>query len=218
MKKCLYMIIGLLMLMVMPVDACVLTYDEYKETEIQHAYIIGDYVFNMDEGYSPSLYDIAIAARSIPETEEEYILDVYNIPAGNGKYEYEKWNIFEGGFDTNPRGFKVDVTWEYWANIVGATEDEYDMFICMVGDCDIKVNYTTLETVGEGEYKTSATRTVQVEGTNKIKEAYYCLTPGETCEPNQKATINADGTFEVDYPTSISGNKVCVKAVDEYGN
>ena len=206
------------MLMVMPVEACVLTYDEYKETEIQHAYIIGDYVFNMDEGYSPSLYDIAIAARSIPETEEEYILDVYNIPAGNGKYEYEKWNIFEGGFDTNPRGFKVDVTWEYWANIVGATEDEYDMFICMVGDCDIKVNYTTLETVGEGEYKTSATRTVQVEGTNKIKEAYYCLTPGETCEPNQKATINADGTFEVDYPTSISGNKVCVKAVDEYGN
>ena len=218
MKKCLYMIIGLLMLMVMPVEACVLTYDEYKETEIQHAYIIGDYVFNMDEGYSPSLYDIAIAARSIPKTEEEYILDVYNIPAGNGKYEYEKWNIFEGGFDTNPRGFKVDVTWEYWANIVGATEDEYDMFICMVGDCDIKVNYTTLETVGEGEYKTSATRTVQVEGTNKIKEAYYCLTPGETCEPNQKATINADGTFEVDYPTSISGNKVCVKAVDEYGN
>ena len=124
MKRYLYLLIGILMLMVMPVEACVLTYEEYKETEIQHAYIIGDYVFNMDEGYSPSLYDIAIAARSIPTTEEEYILDVYNIPTGNGKYEYEKWNIFEGGFDTNPRGFQVDVTWEYWANIAGATEEE----------------------------------------------------------------------------------------------
>ena len=70
---------------------------------------------------------------------------------------------------------KSDVTWEYWNNINGASEDDYDMFTCMVGECDINISYTTLETVGEGEYKTEATRTVQIESDNKIKEVYYCL-------------------------------------------
>ena len=219
MKKKLFSLIILIMLMLVPkVNACVLTYEEYSEYEIQQSFIVGDYVFNTDTGYSPSLEDFAIAARTIPEGEDEYIYQILNIDMGSTKY-YKKTEIFSNASTQNTKDFpKSDVTWEYWNNINGASEDDYDMFTCMVGECDINISYTTLETVGEGEYKTEATRTVQIESTNKIKEVYYCLTSAAECEPTTKAQLGSDNTFKVEYGTSISGQKVCTKAIDEYGN
>ena len=217
-KRIFSLIILMLMVLVPKVNACVLTYDEYSEYNIQQSFIVGEYVFNTDTGYSPSLEDFAIAARTIPEGEEEYIYQVLNIDMGSTKY-YKKTEIFSNSSNQNTADFpKSDVTWEYWNNINGASEDDYDMFVCMVGDCDIKISYTTLETVGEGEYKTEATRTVQIESDNKIKEVYYCLTSGEECEPTTKAQLGNDNTIKVKYETSISGQKVCTKVVDEYGN
>ena len=35
------------------VYACELSYEEFKELGIGHAYIVGDYIFDTDYGYSP---------------------------------------------------------------------------------------------------------------------------------------------------------------------
>ena len=57
--------------------------------------------------------------------------------------DIDKDNTFSGV--TDEYGIcESDVTWEYWNNINGASEDDYDMFVCMVGDCDIKISYTNI--------------------------------------------------------------------------
>lgn len=220
MKKKALVLMMIMFFVFMPrVEAiCNLKYDEYTEENIEHAYVIGEYVFNLDTGYSPSLEDIAHAARTIPEGKEEYIYDIYNISDLNGEYEYEKWEVLDSEFDGNKKNLSIDVSYEYWANIRGATEDEYDLFYCQVGSDTLDVIYTTLDTVGESEYKTEATRTAQITSTNKISKVEYCITTASECTPDTEATLESDNTIKISYDTNIAGQKVCVKAYDEIGN
>ena len=45
-------------------NAKVLTEEEFNELGISHAYVIGDYLFNLDDGFNPSLKDLLLAAKT----------------------------------------------------------------------------------------------------------------------------------------------------------
>ncbi|HOB25822.1 MAG TPA: hypothetical protein PLB45_05035 [Bacilli bacterium] len=52
------------------VQAKSLDYNTFLGYNVKHSYVIGDYVFNLDAGFSPSLQDIMIASRTINTTTE----------------------------------------------------------------------------------------------------------------------------------------------------
>ena len=53
-----------------------LTPTKFAELEISHAYVVGEYLFNSDKGFSPELRDVMIASRSIPEGEKTTYYDI----------------------------------------------------------------------------------------------------------------------------------------------
>ena len=53
-----------------------LTPTKFAELEISHAYVVGEYLFNSDKGFSPELRDVMIASRSIPEGEPTTYYDI----------------------------------------------------------------------------------------------------------------------------------------------
>lgn len=78
-------ILAILVLMVIPTiaHAKTLDYDLYKKLNVKYAFITGDYMFNMDNGYSPTLEDIMIASRSIKEGEPTTLYEIRMFPAWN---------------------------------------------------------------------------------------------------------------------------------------
>ena len=77
MKKIKFIII-ILVLVVFPsiVNAKTLDYDYYKKLNVKYAFIVGDYMFNMDNGYSPTLEDIMIASRTIAADEPTTLYEI----------------------------------------------------------------------------------------------------------------------------------------------
>ena len=65
MKKAVSIMVMIIMniLMISDVKACEMSYNEYKDRKIVQSFVVGDYIFNVDNGYSPSLEDFAEAAR-----------------------------------------------------------------------------------------------------------------------------------------------------------
>ncbi len=78
-------IIAILVLTVIPniVNAKTLDYDYYKKLNVKYAFIVGDYMFNMDNGYSPTLEDIMIASRTIADSEPTTLYEIRMFPAWN---------------------------------------------------------------------------------------------------------------------------------------
>ncbi len=78
-------ILAILVLMIIPTiaNAKTLDYDLYKKLNVKYAFITGDYMFNMDNGYSPTLEDIMIASRSIKEGEPTTLYEIRMFPAWN---------------------------------------------------------------------------------------------------------------------------------------
>ena len=216
MKKCMYtIIIMLLVFFSSTVKACEIEYDEYKTLGIKQSYIVGDYVFVADSGYSPSLEDFAIAARTIPEGEDEYIYNIFLSKIGNTEY-FRFLEIFSKEESKDSSDFPyIDVTYEYRANIRGASDKDYKIYTCQVDT--INVNYTTLETEGELEYKTRAVRTVNVTSSDGISGIKYCFTTGNECQPNKNGNVE-NGLAKIEYESKIGGQRVCVEAKDRNGN
>lgn len=84
MKKIKFIII-ILVLVVFPsiVNAKTLDYDYYKKLNVKYAFIVGDYMFNMDNGYSPTLEDIMIASRTIEADKPTTLYEIRMFPAWN---------------------------------------------------------------------------------------------------------------------------------------
>ena len=63
MKKILFSLIALTTIFsfTTKVDAKAFTYSSFNKLGITSAFIVGDYIFNLDQGYSPTLRDIMIA-------------------------------------------------------------------------------------------------------------------------------------------------------------
>ena len=80
MRKTKGIIIALVIMLIMiasKVDACVLSYQEYTEEKIRHAYVVGEYILDAYNN-TPNLEDFATAARSIKD--EDIIFFEYGVP------------------------------------------------------------------------------------------------------------------------------------------
>ena len=194
MKKFLYKFSCLLLIIfALPVSAgCKLTYDEYNAYGIKSAYIVGEYIFNKDSGFSPSIEDLATASRSIPTNQKEYIYDVLSFP---NAFRYK--SIFDGTSLSGKENFPdIYVSYIYKNHIATATDSDITYITCETSDITVKA--ISLATVGNGNYYTSATRYFEIDSTNGISKAYYCLTTNDSCTPNVEASIDTKtNTFSV---------------------
>lgn len=79
------LIIAILVLTIVPsiANARTLDYDYYKKLNVKYAFIVGDYMFDMDNGYSPTLEDIMIASRTIADGEPTTLHEIRMFPAWN---------------------------------------------------------------------------------------------------------------------------------------
>lgn len=67
MRKCIKLFILLfIMMFTISVKARTYTEDEYKNLNIGRAYVVCDYVFNMDDRFNPTLKDFLLASQSCP--------------------------------------------------------------------------------------------------------------------------------------------------------
>lgn len=209
----------LLIIFAVPVSAgCKLTYDEYNAYGIKSAYIVGEYIFNKDSGFSPSIEDLATASRSIPTNQKEYIYDVLSFP---NTFRYK--SIFDGTSISGKENFPdISVSYIYKNHIATATDSDITYITCESSDISVKA--ISLATVGNGNYYTSATRYFEIDSSNGIGKAYYCLTTGDSCTPSSEASIDTKtNTFSVDYDPKLltsqsDTEKVCVYATDSKGN
>ncbi len=208
-------IIGIInILMISDVFACEISYDEYKNRKIVQSFVVGDYIFNVDNGYSPSLEDFAEAARSIKSGEE---VKIYNIMMVGDIY-YKATEVFSNKSTTEKSEFPaIDVAYEYRASIRGAKESDYDLITCK--NKDIKIRYTGLYTEGTNEYKRKAIRYASIQSGNAIEEAKYCTTITESCTPNKDLTVKGtENLVEIEYETNASAQRVCIQAKDKNGS
>ena len=125
MKKIKFIII-ILVLVVFPsiVNAKKLDYDYYKKLNVTYAFIVGDYMFNMDNGYSPSLEDIMIASRTIKDGNPTTLYEIRMFPA---------WNYFSvseiyKNTSSNDKNIleNMNVRYIYRNNIKKANSKEFD--------------------------------------------------------------------------------------------
>lgn len=106
------------------VKAKTLDYDYYKKLNVKYAFIVGDYMFNMDNGYSPTLEDIMIASRTIDESKPTTLYEIRMFPA---------WNFFSvnevyKNESTNDKTIleNMNVKYVYRSNIKTASSSDFD--------------------------------------------------------------------------------------------
>ena len=216
MKKAVSILVMIIMniLMISDAKACEISYDEYKDRKIVQSFVVGDYIFNVDNGYSPSLEDFAEAARSIEDGKDVKIYNIMMI----GDIYYKTTEVFSNKSTTERNEFpEIDVAYEYRASIRGAKKSDYDLITCK--NKDIKIRYTGLYTEGSNEYKRKAIRYASVQSENAIEEAKYCTTIQESCTPNKELTVKGtENIVEIEYETNASAQKICIEASDKNGS
>ena len=208
-------IIGIIIsiLVISDVKACEISYDEYKSKGIVQSFVVGDYIFNVDNGYSPSLEDFAEAARSIKDGEEVKIYNIMMI----GDIYYKATEVFTNKSTTEVSEFpKIDVGYVYRKSIRGASEKDYDIITCK--NKGIKINYTGLYTEGQNEYKRKAIRYASIQSSEKVKSAQYCTTIKGFCEPDKDLAVGSnENLVEIEYDTDESAQRICIKAENIQG-
>ena len=106
------------------VEAKGFTLSSYYKLGLNHTYVIGKYVFDLDSGYSPTLRDIMIASRSIPEGEPTTLYDIYTFPEDD---YFEMTEVYSKKFTMEQNDFKpFDLKYLYRGTITGATSDKYE--------------------------------------------------------------------------------------------
>lgn len=103
-------------------EAKTYTYDTYQDLGVYTAMIVGDYVFSLDEGYSPTLEDIMVATRTIPKEKPVYLYYVMNY--GSIFYHLD---MYSNEYSTNKEDFKVFTAKYlfYKNNVKTAEEGDY---------------------------------------------------------------------------------------------
>ena len=215
MKKILGVLILLIVTYVVPVNACSFTFEDYKKTGEIHSLVVGEYVFDLSNGHSPSLEDFSIAARTIPESQDEYVYEIMYTPSLN---IFRQIEVFSNKTSKDPADWPdfFDTTYNYRSNI-NIENPDYDMFTCKTDN--IKISYSLLNTKGEYEYKTEANRLVDIQSTVNLDEAYYCITSDNECKPNQELSVEGKSSSNiVNYQTNELPQHICTEAFDQYGN
>ena len=136
--------------------SCELTYEEYAKLGIRSSYVVGDYVFNRDEGFSPSIEDISIASRSIKTGKSEYVDDLF--VGSTTRFRYSE--LLSNTSTTDVSGFpNIDVLHVYLNHIKTASEAEHYDLTC---PANMELTFKGLTSVGDGTFVTSANRLVSV--------------------------------------------------------
>lgn len=213
MKKLVFLTILFLSILIPNVtQACELSYQEYKDKGIVQSFVVGEYVFNVDNGYSPSLEDFATAARSIKKGEDVKVYNIFSI----GNIYYKVTEIFSNKSTNNVNEFpNIDVTYEYRNHIRNAKESDYTIYTCKKKN--IKINFNGLYTEGNFEYKTKAIRYAAIDSSSDIKEIKYCTTIKEECNPDIIVENSNLKEIKVEYDTNVSAQRVCIEAKNTQG-
>ena len=116
--KRLFLLIFALFIGSSSVEAKVLTIEDYKELDLVNAFVVGNYIFDSSKGFAPSLEDFAIAARTIPTQEQEYIYQLmYDEKALEDK-QFQISSVFTNQTLFGWENFPVlDVKYIFWNNI-----------------------------------------------------------------------------------------------------
>lgn len=116
------MIIATLLLPTSIVEAKTYTYESYKELNVRTAMIVGDYVFSLDKGYSPTLQDIMVATRTITMDKPVHLYYVMDMA---GMFYF--LDMYSGESSTNTADFKVFTAkyLYYKNNVKTATIEDY---------------------------------------------------------------------------------------------
>lgn len=126
MKKMLLMIL-LLVSFCPVVKAKNLGYQEYRNLNIEHSFVVGDYIFDVSYGYSPSLKDFMHASRTIPQNEDVYVEEIIlmEIPELD-IFEFSSLELYSKREITDISKFKtLKPKYVYRANIDGASSKDY---------------------------------------------------------------------------------------------
>ena len=100
MKKCIKLLSLLfILLFTVSVKAKTLTEAEYKELKIDRAYILCDYVFDMKNGFNPTLRDFLLASQTCPKNnvtiyEIKYSKDINGNDLSGTWAWYERYGVF----------------------------------------------------------------------------------------------------------------------------
>src|SRR5574344_1673527 len=216
MNKRIVLFINILIIIVMIPSitfSCELTYEEYAKLGIRSSYVVGDYVFNRDEGFSPSIEDISIASRSIKTGKSEYVDDLF--VGSTTRFRYSE--LLSNTSTTDVSGFpNIDVLHVYLNHIKTASEAEHYDLTC---PANMELTFKGLTSVGDGTFVTSANRLVSVSSSNGISKASYCITSDSSCTPNTDTQVDENNTFNVSYPgLSSKGEIICVEGYDKDSN
>ncbi len=106
------------------VNAKQMTYTDINNLGIHHFYRIGDYMFNLDSGFSPSIRDIMVASRSIPEGTDTYIEDYLLIGT---KYTYKEIYSKKNESGTSDTFTSFNAKYIYKNHIYGAVSSDYQI-------------------------------------------------------------------------------------------
>lgn len=124
-KRLLILVIGLIIFIPNICNAKVMDYDNYKRLNIKYSFIVGNYLFNMDNGYSPTLEDIMIASRSISETKPTTLYEVRLFPV----WDYFTINEIYKKTTSNDKSILNDMNIKYiYRNSINkSTSKDYDI-------------------------------------------------------------------------------------------
>ena len=107
------------------VEAKAFTYNSFNKLNIMSAMVVGDYIFNLDNGYSPTLRDIMIASRSIDEDKPTELYQILNMPSFGF---FRQQEIYSNTVTTDTNQFKVfDAKYIFYNSIAGAKEGDYEV-------------------------------------------------------------------------------------------
>lgn len=199
-----------------------LTKDEYDALGIERAYVIGEYMFNLDDGFNPSLEDLLIAATSTftsdikvyeikkSENIDGDIIEEYYELLSNKKLDefpeiYVKWiyskNVNGNNPDTTLPYYDVitlpDVTKTYTASPIVVTE--------AVSENNLPINYEFYPNVDcTGDKLNLGAVNVGEYGVKAISVGTQQYLSGEACAKLTVVPLDAsDATVTLNNPTVI---------------
>lgn len=118
-------IIGSLLLGASTVDAKAFTYDSYKNLGIKGSYVVGDYIFDLDAGFSPTLQDFMIASRTIPEDKPTTL---YSYQIFTLFDSFRQLEVYSNEQTRDKNEFKViQAKYIYRKSIRTAKQSDYDV-------------------------------------------------------------------------------------------
>ena len=126
MKKIMIPLLAIVSMLAMTpkVEAKTLNYASYNKLGIVNSFVVGEYIFNLDEGFSPTLRDVMIASRSIPSSEPTALYSILNMPEFGF---FRQLEVYSGETKNKSTEFKViNAKYIYRDSIFGATADKYE--------------------------------------------------------------------------------------------